>query len=145
MKAINTKTESMHKVVAIDLEKQEVRLHSNEHGYTIEALNDVVLIDYSDFHRFTKERKYPKGEWKITSFWNRKILPAIGITTELGNIYMNYSSWENHKEEAEDIAKLISQAPNLLQFTEMFVDHLKSNGMKDTLPCKLALETLSKL
>jgi len=44
MKAIDSETESAHKVISIDFEKQIVHLESSEYGHTRQDIDKVILI-----------------------------------------------------------------------------------------------------
>jgi hypothetical protein len=60
--------------------------------------------------------KHTKGEWKTKSFWHKKLIPAISISTKEINIcWIRFDVWAKRKEEAEANAKLIAAAPDLLE------------------------------
>ena len=95
--------------------------------------------------RPVKVHKFLSESWSKTSFWNKKIIPAIGIKTESGSIQLPFDSWKEETQKAEDIANAIVQIPNLIQIAEMSFDRMTSNGEQNSLPYQVTLNTLNQL
>lgn len=81
------------------------------------------------------EHQITKGEW-VPSLLN-------GVRTPKGECIALTFSQDDIKRKGD--AKLIAQAPKLLQLVEMYVDNMKSNGQENSLPYQLAVETLNKI
>ena len=84
--------------------------------------------------------KHTKGEWKIDKYteviYSVEEKKRICFFTRQGTV-----SSEQNKHDA----RLISQAPTLLQIAEMYFDSMQDKGMEDSIPYKVTLETLKKI
>jgi len=64
------------------------------------------------------QTKHAKGIWTIKEFWNSKILHAIVVMTVSGKITLPFADWTGKKEEAQATAKVIANAPLMVDTLE---------------------------
>jgi hypothetical protein len=82
--------------------------------------------------------KHTKGEWKVTGDEDH-----FNIETDEKMICSSIITSEDVYEQEMANAKLISEAPNLLQFVEMFHDHLETHH-NDSMLLVMIKETIKK-
>ena len=84
--------------------------------------------------------------WKIMSFCNKKLIPAIIVKTEYGNIWFPLSVWSKKRVEAEATAKVVAAAPLMLEALQEIVKYhsdketglIKGHTLGGTAPFQLA-------